>query len=72
MLWVCTVMLIILYISLLYFIYLNKFNIIIPRYMYTQTSNGYYLYLWRFINVPVVIIIIWGLVFKLLLWPCTL
>ena len=35
----------------MYFIYVNKFNIIIPRYMYTYSCtvppNGYYLDLWH-------------------------
>ena len=43
------------------FIYLNKFNIIIPQNMYryscTVPPNGYYLHLSGFINVLIVIII---------------
>ena len=43
----------------MYFIYLNKLNIIIPRPMYTYSCtvppNGYYLDLWHFINVIIII-----------------
>ena len=44
----------------MYFIYLKKCNIIIPRYIYACSAplNGYYLDLWNFINVVIFIIII--------------
>ena len=43
----------------MYFIYLNKLDIIIPRHMYTYSCtappNGYYLDLWHFVNVIIII-----------------
>ena len=50
------------YTYFMYFVYLNKFNIIIPRYMYTYSCtarlDGSCLDLWRFIIVLLLIIII--------------
>ena len=47
------------YTYFMYFVYFKK-NIIIPRYMYTYSCtappNGYYLDLWRCINVLIIII----------------
>ena len=46
----------------MYFIYLNKLSIMIPRHMHTYSCtapwNGYYLDVWRFINVLLLSIII--------------
>ena len=46
----------------MYFIYLSKLNIIIPRHVYRYScaapANGYYLDLWRVINVLLFLLII--------------
>ena len=53
----------------MYYIYLNQFNIIIPRYSGTAPTNEYYLDSWRFINVILIITVISAYVLTMLIQP---